>query len=96
MSDEGGAGAGAGAAAAPFEVSWEKLEGLFTQKVLKLLKRKGIVAEHFKDEEDILGLKVGEATYDWWDIATLWNKSKLHDEWGVDRDILKELLENGS
>ena len=91
-------GSGAGAAAAPFKVSWEKLEGLFTEKVLSILMGNGLVAEHIKIGGHVVGLKVNgeDYTYTWFDIATRWNKNTLHKAWGVDRDILETLLENGS
>ena len=90
------AGAGSGAAPPPFQVSWTKLEGVFTQKVLNILKGNGLVAEHVKIGGDVVGLKVNGEDYTWFDIAMLWNKNELHDKWGVDQGILKELLEDGS
>ena len=90
-------GSGAGAAAAPFEVSWEKLEEVFSNiKLLKFLIAEGLTVEYFKVGGDVLGLKVNGENYSWAKIATRWNKNTLHKAWGVDRDILETLLENGS
>ena len=60
------------------------------------MKGNGLVAEHVKIGGDVVGLKVNGEDYTWFDIAMLWNKNELHDKWGVDQGILKELLEDGS
>ena len=96
----GAAGAGAGAAPeqtpAPFEVSWEKLKGVFTQEVLNILVLNGLVAEHVEVREDVVGLKVNGETYSWFDIATQFESGELATNWGISQDILNKLLENGS
>ena len=58
----------------------------------------GLVAEHINIGGHVVGLKVNgeDYTYTWFDIATRWNKNTLHEAWGVDRNILETLLENGS
>ena len=102
MSDEGGgAGAGAGSAPeqtpAPFEVSWEKLEEVFSNiKLLKFLIAEGLTVEYFKVGGDVLGLKVNGENYSWAKIARMWNDNTLHKEWGAHPGDLKELLESGS